>query len=404
MSIKALDGVKVLDLTWIAAGPLTTIYLAKCGATVVKVESIAKPDGMRTSPPYNKGVSGISRSLQFSLDNANKLSISLNLKHKKGIEVAKKLVAWADIVVENMRPGAIERLGLGYEDLKKINPSIIMLRSSFAGQNGPDSQMAITGTELQGLCGFTSVTGWPDRDPTPPWGAYTDLIVPALGAAMLVGALDYRIKTGKGQCLDLSQLEASLHFLAPALIDYFATGFPTNRMGNSSPYAAPHGVFRCKGEDRWCTIAVFDDKEWSSLCQIINQTTLTDDPRFTTVLGRKKYETELNKLIEAWTVNFSPEELMNLLQSNGISAGVVETAADLLKDQQLQARKFLTRLDVGDGEYLSHFGLGFQLSKTPYETSQPGPRLGEHTELVCRDFLGISDEEFVELINSGALE
>ena len=202
MQRKALDGVKILDFTWIAAGPLTTISLAKCGATVVKVESSKKPDGVRTSPPYLKGKAGMGRSLQFSNDNANKMSIAINLKDPKGKEIARRLVAWADVVAENMRPGAMEKLGFGYEDLKKINPSIIMFRSSFAGQSGPQSQLAVTGTELQGFCGFTNLTGTPDKDPIPPWGAYTDLIVPALSVGMICGALDHRDKTGKGQCLE----------------------------------------------------------------------------------------------------------------------------------------------------------------------------------------------------------
>ncbi|MBN1849924.1 MAG: CoA transferase [Deltaproteobacteria bacterium] len=404
MQSKALEGVKILDFTWIAAGPLTTIYLAKCGATVVKVESMAKPDGVRTSPPYIKGKAGLSRSMQFSNDNANKLSIAINLKHPKGIEIAGRLVAWADIVAENMRPGAMEKLGLGYEDLKKINPSIIMFRSSFAGQHGPQSRLSVTGTELQGLCGFTILTGYPDRDPIPPWGAYTDLTVPALSVGMLAGALDYKRKTGKGQCLDLAQFEASLHYLSPAILDYFANHRSQTRNGNKCDYAAPHGVFRCKGDDRWCTIAVFTDEEWNAFIMAIGNPPWTSDPKFAGLVERKKNEEELNRHIEEWTMNMSAEEVMNLLQGHGISSGVVETAADLLRDPQVKTRRFLQKLDIGEGETLSHQGLGFQLSKTPYETSTPGPGLGEHTEQVCREILEMPDDEFIELFTSGVFE
>lgn len=404
MPRKALEGVKILDFTWIAAGPLTTIYFAKCGATVLKVESMKKPDGIRTSPPYLKGKAGLGRSLQFSHDNANKLSIAINLKHPKGKEIAYRLVKWADVVAENMRPGAMEKLGFGYEDLKKINPSIIMFRSCLSGQNGPESQLAATGTELQGFCGFTNLTGFPDKDPIPPWAAYTDLLVPSLGVGMLCGALAYRDKTGKGQCLDMSQFEASLHYLAPAFLDYFANNRSQTRNGNKCDYAAPHGVFRCKGDDRWCTIAVFTDEEWHSFIKAIGNPPWTSDPKFATLMERKKNEEELNRLIEEWTINMTAEDVMNLMQSHGISAGVVQTAEDLLKDPQIKARKYLTKLDIGDGETMSHQGLAFQLSKTPYETSAPGPGLGEHTEQVCREILKMDDSEFIELFNSGVFE
>lgn len=404
MHPKALEGVKIVDFTWIAAGPITTAYLAKCGATVIKIESVSKPDNIRTSPPYVTDRYGMRHSIQFSEVNANKYSMSLNLKHPRSREIVEKLVAWADVVAENMRPGAMEKLGLGYEDLKKINPSIIMFSSSMLGQTGPQRTIGATGTELQGLSGFTHMTGHPDGDPVPPWGAYTDLTVPALGAGMIVAALDYRRKTGKGQWLDMSQMEASLHYLAPAILDYSANDRQPMRRGNKDDMAAPHGVYRCKGDDRWCTIAVFTDEEWQSFVQAIGSPAWASDPKFATLAQRKRHEDELNQLVEQWTVNHTAEEVMALLQDRGISAGVVMTAEDLLRDPQLEERGFFRKLELVEGEAFTHQGLGFQLSKTPYETSRIAPELGEHTEWVCREILHMGDEEFVDYFVSGVFE
>lgn len=403
MTRKALEGVKVADFTWVAAGPLTMSYLALAGATVVKVESSKRVDASRTFPAPT-GPGGFIADLTFSQNNSNKLSISVNLKNPKGLEVAKRLVAWADVVAENYRPGTMEKWGLGYEDLKKINPSIIMFHSSARGQTGPDALVAENGITLQSLTGFTFLTGWPDRDPTPPWNAYTDITAPALGAAMLVGALDYRSKTGKGQCLDLSQFESGLHFLATPLLDYFANGRGASRLGNSCSYAAPHGVYRCAGEDRWCTIAIFSEEEWQSLCKVIRQAGLSDNPKFNTVTNRKENEVELNKLIEDWTSSHTPEEVMDILQKNSVSAGIVENSVDIFNDPQLKARGFIQQLNHDEMGQVSHHNVAFKLSKTPCELNTPGPLLGQHSEYVCREFLGMSDEEFVELINIGALD
>lgn len=401
---KAFEGVKVADFTWAGAGPITTGYLAHHGAIVVKVESSTRPDNTRTHPPQKDGKWGINRSLLFVAENANKFSLTINLNHPRGIDVAKKLVAWADIFAESFLPGTVERWGLSYEELKSINPSIIMFRSSGQGQTGPHARVPSLGITLQSLSGFAYLTGWPDRDPVQPWGAYTDFIAPPLGAAMLIAALDYCAKTGQGQYLDLSQYETGIHFLAPAFLDYFANGQCANRMGNSCLYAVPHGAYRCMGDDRWCAIAVFNDKEWRAFCKVVGDPRLTEDLRFATILGRKKNEVELDRLVEEWTINFTAEQVMTLMQECGISAGVVENAEDLVQDPQLRDRSLWWQLDHQEMGRVPHRGPAFKLSKTPCELNMPAPCLGEHTEYVCREFLGISDEEFIDLVNAGALE
>lgn len=403
MHHQALEGIKIADFTWAAAGPLTMSYLAHCGATVVKIESGTKMGVSRSFPPRG-GEGGMISSMMFSNDNSDKLSMTINMKNPRGVEVAKKLIAWADVVAENFRPGTMEKWGLGYEELKKINPSIIMFRSSARGQTGPDAKVAENGITLQSLTGFTFLTGYPDKDdPTPPWGAYTDLTAPALGAVMLIGALDYRAKTGKGQCLDLSQLEAGLQFLAPAILDYHVNHQCARRMENTSSYGVPHGVYRCSGDDRWCAIAIFNDKEWKTFCRIIDNPEWINDFRFATIIARKKNESELNQLINDWTVKHNAEKIMNLLQKNNISAGIVENSTDILNDPQIKERKFFKKLKHPKLGSFSHLGIGFKLSKTPCDLRTPGPLLGQHTEHVCRELLELSKDEYEELVDKGAL-
>lgn len=405
MARKALEGVKILDFTWVAAGPLTTIPFAKYGATVLKVESIKKPDGVRATPPFLKSkTGGPNRSLNFSNDNANKYSLALNTKTEEGREIAKELVKWADVVAENMRPGAMDRMGLGYDVLKEINPGIIMFRSSMNGQTGPESKLAATGTELQGYSGFTELTGDPDKPPVLPYGAYTDLVVPSLGVGMICAALDYRDRTGKGQQIDLSQNEAALQYLTPAFLDYTVNGVVETRKGNKSDYAAPHGVFQCAGDDRWVTICVFHEDEWKSLVHAMGDPEWASDPKFATLVDRKHNEDELNAHITEWTKDQNAEDIMMNLQAVGVEAGAVWKSPDFFVEPQMAERGYLTKLEIDDDVWMSHQGLSFQMNKTPYATSKPGPSIGEDTDWVVQDILKMDDEKFVELFAMGVFD
>jgi benzylsuccinate CoA-transferase BbsF subunit len=401
----AFDGIKICDFTWAGVGPFTTKYFADHGATVVRIESLHKPDGLRTSPPFKGGVRNVNRAGHFAFMNANKYSIALNLNHPRAREVIDKMVLWADIVTENFVPGQMEKWGLDYENLKKIKPDIIMYRASNQGQTGPHSKQPGFGSHLVGLSGFVSITGWPDRAPVQPYGAYTDLVSFPLGASALLGALIYRNRTGRGQCIDLSQLEASVHFLAPLIMDYVVNKREANRMGNRHPSFTPHGVYRCKGQDRWCAIAVSNDKEWKAFCHCIGKPEWIDDEKFATAQYRKKNEDELDSLIEEQTQKFSAEEMMSAMQSAGVPAGVVGNSNDVRNDPQLNARGHFWKID-GHSEMGSFLYLGqpYTMSKTPPEPRLPSPCLGEHTEYVCRQFLGISDKDFLELENDGDFE
>ncbi|MDM7999315.1 MAG: CoA transferase, partial [Dehalococcoidia bacterium] len=248
------------------------------------------------------------------------------------------------------------------------------------------------------------ITGWPDRDPSLLYGAYTDSIAGRFGAAAVMAALAQRQRTGKGQYIDLAQSEAGLQFLIPPLLDYSANGRVLNRDGNRHPSAAPHGAFRCRGEDRWVAIAVFKEEEWMALRRVMGHPSWGGYPRFATLAGRKRNEEELNRLIEQWTITRTAEEVMRLLQEAGVSAGILEKAEDLHRDPQLAARHHFWTLrhqEIGDSTYDS---MGSILSETPAELTKAAPVLGQDNYQVCTEILGLSDDEFIDLVNSGVLE
>jgi benzylsuccinate CoA-transferase BbsF subunit len=399
------SGLKILAFCWAVVGPLTMKFFADHGATVIRVETTKRPCTMRISAPYKDNVPNYNRGGYFNYYNSNILSLSLNMNEPRGIELAKRLVAECDVVMENYTPGVIEKWGLDYEELKKIKPDIIMLRQSGYGSWGPYANLPAFGMVLVPIAGLPNFIGWPDKEPLPVGvSAYTDCISPRFATAALTAALDYRNKTGKGQMLDLSQFETALYFIMPGILEYIASGREPERIGNSSPYAAPHGVYPCKGEDRWCTIAVHTDEEWSALCREMGRPEYKEDPRFKTFNDRKKNEDELNKLVGDWTSNLKAEDVMERLQTAGVPAGVVKNTADVYEDPQLRSRNVFWPMEHSEMGMFTHLGQSFELSETPSQPYSPSPLLGEHTEYVCTEILGMSDEEFVDLMQAGVFE
>ncbi|MGD0779521.1 MAG: CoA transferase [Dehalococcoidales bacterium] len=399
------SGLKILSYSWAVVGPLTMKFFADHGATVIRIETSLRPCTMRSSAPYKDNKPGLNRGGYFTYYNANILSFAINMNHPKSSEVALRLVKWCDVFMENYTPGVIERWGLDYNSLKKIKPDIIMLRQSGYGSWGPYKNLPAFGMVLVPIAGLPNFIGWPGKEPLPVGvSAYTDCISPRFATAALIAALDHRNKTGKGQLLDLSQFETAISFILPGLLEYIASGKEPERIGNSSPYAAPHGVYPCKGDDRWCTIAVATNEEWQSLCREMGKPELLKDPRFDSLENRKKNEVELNRLIGAWTINYTAEEVMNRLQKAGAAACVVENTADVLNDPQLNKRNIFWKMHHAEMGEFTHLGQSFQLSKTPARAYSPAPLLGEHTEQICTEMLGMSDEEFVNLMQEGVFE
>jgi len=401
----ALSGITVLAFCWAVVGPLTMKLFADHGATVIRVESMKRPCTMRTSSPYKDNKPGVNRGAYFNHFNTNILSLTLNMGHPKAMYVVKKLVAKADIFMENYTPGNMEKWGLTYDKLKEIKPDIIMLRQSGYGSSGPYANLPAFGMVLAPIAGLNNFIGWPDKEPLPIGvSAYTDCISPRFAVATVLAALDERNKTGKGQLLEVSQFETAQYFMIPAILDYAVNKREPERIGNSSPYAAPHGVYQCKGNDRWCTIAVFNDAEWESLCKVMDKAGLINDPRFETLANRKKNEEALNAIISEWTSGYSPEDIMSRLQAAGVPAGVVENTADFYQDPQLRMRNLFWPMEHAEMGMFTHLGDGFMLSKTPAQPYSPSPLMGEHTEQICTQLLGMPDDEFIGLMQEGVFE
>jgi benzylsuccinate CoA-transferase BbsF subunit len=398
-------GLKIVAYAWAVVGPLTMKFFADHGATVIRIETTKRPCTMRSSAPYKDNRPGVNRGGYFTYYNGNILSFAINMNHHRAPEVARRLVSWCDVFFENYTPGVIEKWGLAYEDLKKIKPDVIMLRQSGYGSWGPYKNLPAFGMVLVPIAGLPNFIGWPGKEPLPIGvSAYTDCISPRFATAALIAALDYRRKTGKGQLIDLSQFETAISFILPGLLEYIASGKEPQRIGNASPYAAPHGVYPCRGDDRWCTIAVSTDAEWQSFCWEIGQPGLTEDPRFNTLKNRKQNEEELNRLVGAWTSGLTAESVMERLQAAGVPAGVVGNTADVLSDPQLQERNIYWPMHHAEMGDFTHLGESFQLSKTPARPFSPSPLLGEHTEQICTEMLGMSDDEFVTLMQEGLFE
>ena len=405
VSPKPLDGVNVLDFCWVAVGPMTTKYLGEYGATVVRVESAKRPGALRSAAPFPGGVAGINRSAYFASYNANKMGIAIDLRHPRARPLILRLAQWAHLVTENFTPGTMESWGLGFDALRQVNPGLVMFSASMMGRGGPMERQPGFGPVLSSLVGLTHVTGWPDRTPVNPYGAYTDFIVPRFAVAAILAALDYQRRTGQGIHLDLSQLETSLHFLAPLLLDYTANGREQQRQGNRDAGAAPHGVYPCQGQDRWLALACPTEAQWQALRNLAEpHGGPLHAPAFDTLPDRKANEDALDALIAQWTAQHRRRPLMQRLMDAGIPAGMVNDPRDLFDDPQLQHRQHFRWLEHPEiGPYATDRS-EFDLSLTPGSLDAPAPLLGQHTEHFLREIIGLSRDEYESLANDGVLE
>lgn len=399
-----LEGLKVLELTRVIVGPGVARFLGSGGATVVHVESQKRLDFMRTSYPYKDNKPGIDRAAYFQRYNSDKYGISLDLSKPEGLELMKRLVSWADVFIESNVPGMIDKFGLDYESVSKLNPEIIMLSTNQMGREGPLARYKGFGVQTAAMAGFHQITGYGDNNPMGPFGAYTDMVSIQWLLAALLAALDYRKRTGKGQYIDHSQLEAGVHFMAPAVLQYTANGEKMHQSTNREAFAAPHGCYRCEGDDRWCAITVYTDDEWKVFCRLMGNPSWTQGNDFITLINRKKNEDRLDELVEEWTLKHTPEQVTDILQKAGIAAGVVSSGEDLNNNPQLADRGFYKMLNHTDIGPVPFSNPPFKLSETSVEVRTAAPCFGEHTEYVCREILGISDDEFINLLHRGVFE
>lgn len=406
-----LAGINVADFSWFGAGPICGQALAAYGATVVRVESESHVDGLRGIGPFPPGKMGYNVSGYFNNFNANKLGITLNLNTEKGRELALRLVRWADVFLTNMTPRIIERWGLTYDELVKVRPDIIAAYQPMQGFDGPHRDFLGFGAVLGPITGFNHLTGFPNRAPSGLGTNYPDYVInPIHTLIAILAALRYRRRTGKGQRIELAQIESAVSALAPAVMDYTVNGRSQTRTGNRIAHAAPHGAFRCQSikvqtpfgerdEDRWCVIACFNDDQWSALRRALDDPDWARDDGFATLAGRKQDEDELERRIEEWTAQRSPEEVMATLHPAGVPAAVVQNARDCLKnDSHLRERGYYVYLEHPEAGRTAYDGSGFRLSRTPARLERPAPCLGEHTQQVAKEILGLSDEEIADLV------
>ncbi|MDE2891318.1 MAG: CoA transferase [Chloroflexota bacterium] len=400
--VKPLAGIKIADFGWFMVGPLTIKAFSDFGADVIHVESTARLDALRIVGPFKDDVPDPERCGEYAQVRTGGRTINVNLGTEEGKEIARRLVRWADIVFDNFSAGAMDRMGLGREALRKLNPDVIVLSSSGQGQDGPHAHGKGGGGHYAALAGFNELTGWPEGEPGY-LSAYTDFIAPRFNIPLLMSALDHRRRTGEGQCFDVSQYEAAVHWLTPSILEYTINHRVPNRNSNRQPDAAPHGAYRC-ADDRWCVIAVTDDDEWQSLGSAMEAPALADDPRFASLQGRKTNEDELDRIVEEWTSQRDAYEVMDLLQRLGVPAGVVQTGEDLLEhDPQLRHRNFYQALDHPVmGTYRAPQA-SFRLSDAPCEL-QRVRLFGEDTYEVLSEVLDYSDAEIERFALAEALK
>ena len=397
MERLALEGVRIVDLSQQWAGPYATGLLSMMGAQVIKIESSKRPDGSRSySSTLRRVFKGPDESPVFSQLNANKLDITLDLTQPRAVELAKELVKISDVLVQNFRPGVVDRLGLGYEVLQEIKPDIIMLSSSARGATGPERAYSGYAPCFAGLAGLAYITGYADGDPYPQAGRI-DLISATTSAFAILAALIHRQMTGRGQHIDLSSSESVSVLMGDVLMDYTMNKRVQQRRENRDDVMAPHNCYRCKDDDKWVSIAVATDEEWEALCQSMGKPEWARDERFSDAYSRWHNQDELDRRISEWTENYTHYEVMELLQSVGVAAVPSFSSEEIYNDPHLKERGLATQVEHPVIGKQSIINPPWRLSETPARIYRHAPLFGEHNEYVFGELLGMSTEEIARL-------
>lgn len=394
-----LKGIRVANFGWVWAGPVTGQTLAFLGAEVFKIESRARVDLTRTLPPFGDGIPGPDRSLSNHACWAGNGSVTLNLKKPEAQQLARDLVAKCDVVVENFGPGVMEQLGCGYEALKAVKADIVMFSMPAAGLYGPLKGVRTYGLSLTSLTGLDSLTGYVDGPPVPVENAYSDPYNGILGAFPIIAALRHRDRTGEGQHIDYSQQEAIMHMVGPAFMDYAMNGRNAAPKGNRHPLgaAAPHGVFPCKGDDRWISIAVLTDDEWSALRTAMGNPAWAASDEYASAAGRVAAASAIHTELARWTAQHDDLELADTLQQAGVAAAPVLNVGDLLNDPHYQARGTYIELTHPLGFKETIYGAYVKTSRTEAAVT-PGPVMGRDNDHVFKNLLGMTPERYDELV------
>ena len=401
---QALSGLKVLEFGGYAAGPHIGKVLANFGAQTIHVESRDRPDGFRVAyPPFKDDRIGYNRSGCFAFFNDSKYSVTIDLKKPSGVELAQRMAQWCDVIIENMRPGVMKRLGLGYDALAALNPRLIMLSSCNMGQTGPRADQPGFGSQLSALAGFCGMTGVPDGPPMLLYGPYIDYVASVLGSSAALAAVFRSRRNGKGCHIDVSQYECGLMFMAGALQDYFDTGRIAHRCGNEDAEAAPHGAFPCR-DGGWVALSCWCDAEFAALADVIGKPDLSTDPAYATIAARRLHRTKLEELITSWTRSRTADSVAATLQAVGVASYPVVTMSGLFEDPQLHARRnFRIRRHPEIGDHCYCFP-GFDLTDAPGDIIGPAPCVGADNNFVLRELLGLTDAEYDSYRDQGVFD
>lgn len=396
---RPLAGVRVIEMGVLLAGPFCGQLLADFGAEVIKVEAPGVGDPMRAWGQHRKD----GRSLWWPVIARNKKSITLNLREPEGQEIARRLIATADILVENFRPGTLERWGLGWDRLSEINPKLIMVRVSGYGQTGPYSQRAGFGVIGEAMGGLRNVTGYPDRPPTRVGISIGDSLAATFGALGALVALHHRdVNGGRGQVVDVGIYEAVLAMMESTIPEYALTGYIRGRTGSTIPGVAPSNIYPTKDGD-YVLIAGNADNVFRRLSEAIGHPEWPDDPRFATHQARGEHMEELDGMIADWTRQRSAEEILTTMHEAGVPAGKVYTAKDMMEDPQFAARENIVWVEDPEIGPIPMQNVVPRLSETPGAVRSTGPALGQHNAEIYGELLGISPEEQASLRERGVI-
>jgi crotonobetainyl-CoA:carnitine CoA-transferase CaiB-like acyl-CoA transferase len=400
-----LTGIRVIDFSMGWAGPICTRTLADLGADVIKIEAIQYPDwwrGVDRRPAYVLDKQ-YEKTVRYCIMNRNKRGITLDLTRDQGLNLAQRLVADADLVVDNYSVEVLPKLGLGYDIVSKLNPKLVVMSMSAFGGGSMHRDCRAYGSTLEQGSGLPSVVGNPDGPPVMSHTAFGDAVGGLNGCAAVLTALIDAKLTGKGQFIDLAQIECMMPFAAPWIVAHSIDGKEPTRYGNRHPDFVPHGCFRCAGEDNWIVVAVSGDAMWPKLAKLLGREDWASDATLKTAAGRRRVESEIEAAITQWTSARAPDEAMRALQAAGVASGVARLPIDLLKDPHLEARGFIQEIDRAYIGKHPQPSLPFREGEKPLPIRSAPPTLGEHNREILVGLLGLSEAEIGQLARDGII-
>ncbi len=399
----ALAGFRCVDFSWVFAGPYCGQLLGDLGMEMIKIESRKRMDVVRNYPPFAHEDRRLNSSGYWNTHNRSKYSINLDMKSEKARELITRLIAMSDLVLENFSARGMKAIGFDYERLREINPRIVYCSMAGFGHRGPYKNYVAYGPMQESQAGIVNLTGWPDGQPSRVGTSYPDAAGGVSAAFMIVAALRHASLTGQGQCIDLGQTLTAAALTDTAVIEYTINGEIQQRNGDYHRFFAPHNVYPCSGDDRWCAISVENDVDFAALATTIGQPELAHDLRFSTNAARLQNRQELDELIGKWTSQYDHYIVMHRLQAAGVAAGAVLSTGEFVEDEHVKARGFMESFDHPVAREKLYPGVPFKMSLTPGYIHRPAPCLGADTEYILKNLLGMSDEQIKILDDEGVL-